>query len=240
MSEFSHATDKRAKYKVGHDPVDQIHEYDLDIEKREIYLFGREEYTYGETEASSDPGVDYVLANRFIKNLRILQSLSDEDILIHMKIMGGDCTEGMAMYQAIVACPNPVTILNYAAARSMSSIILQAADYRAMLPHSTFMFHEGDGEMAGTHKQLGTEYEHQNMQKRQMDMVYVERLREAKVFKRKSDRQILNWLKRQMDKKEEVWLSAEQAVEYNFADTIFGGNDEYNWPKLRSGWRGDA
>ena len=64
----------------------------------------------------------------------------------------------MAIYQAIEACPNYVTILNYTHARSMSSLIFLAADWRAMLPYSTYMFHEGTWGFEGTVRQARTEF----------------------------------------------------------------------------------
>jgi len=169
--------DKLTKYSKEFSAVDYIHDYGLDPEKREIYLFSREEFADKQgVDDVEEPGVEYSLANQLIKNIRILASLSDDSILIHMKSNGGDCTEGMAIYDAIITCPIPVTILNYTHARSMTSTILQAADWRVMMPHSTFMFHEGDSTASGTWKQVLTEMEHQTEQKRQMDEVYIDKL----------------------------------------------------------------
>jgi ATP-dependent protease ClpP protease subunit len=35
-----------------------------------------------------------------------------------------------------------------------------------------------------------------------------------------------------MDKKEDVYLTAEQAVEYGFADYVFGADGHYDWSGL--------
>ena len=43
----------------------------------------------------------------------------------------------MAIFDAIKICRSHVTILVYGQAESMSSIILQAADKRIMMPNST-------------------------------------------------------------------------------------------------------
>lgn len=133
-------THKKKKSIIEDGVISHVNDYGLDVEHREIFLFPREEYMYGGGEEGlEEPGVDFGMANQFIKNLRLLSNLSDEPILIHLKSCGGDWIEGLAMYQAIKACKNHITILNYASARSMSSIIFCAADYRAMLPFSTFM-----------------------------------------------------------------------------------------------------
>lgn len=201
------------------DKLALIHDYGLDIDNREIYLFGREESKIGVSEIDdliSEPGVDFMLSNQFIKNIRILEK-KDAPILVHMKTCGGMWQEGMAIYDAIKACPNHVTIVNYTHARSMSSIILQAADKRVMMPYSTFMFHEGTQGFQGTVKQLRTEYKESEKAMDQMLDIYVE----AAGVKKK-------WLKSQMDKKEEVYLSADEAVEQGFADCVFE-----NWKCLK-------
>jgi ATP-dependent protease ClpP protease subunit len=50
----------------------------------------------------------------------------------------------------------------------MSSLIFLAADKRVMMPHSTFMFHDGTMAQEGTVKQFYTEYEQTKIQEDQM------------------------------------------------------------------------
>ena len=147
MATYAH---KKKKVLEG-DIITHVNDYCIDIEHRELFLFPREEYTYGGgDEALPEPGVDFSLANQFIRNLRLLSNITDDPILIHLKSCGGEWHEGLAMYQAVKACPNYVTILNYASARSMSSIIFAAADHRAMMPFSTYMIHTGTAVLVGT------------------------------------------------------------------------------------------
>lgn len=238
MGNYTHTSDKRAYYRSQFPVIDYVHEFDIDPEKREIYLFGREDGPYEPMESGEveEPGVDFLMANRFIRNLRVLQSVSSDPILVHLNSCGGCWTQGMAIYQAIEACPNYVTILNYASARSMSSLIFLAADWRAMLPYSTFMFHRGTAVISGTQTQVDTEYEQNKVALGQMLDIYVKHLRHAETFSERTDKQIRSWLTRQMKQREEVYLTAEQAVEYNFADIVFGAGGEYDWKKLRGGW----
>lgn len=230
-----HKADKLVRYQKEVTALDYIHEYDIDPEKREIYLFGREEFVIscGTEEFLGEPGIDYTIANRFIRNLRMLQGLSDEPILIHMKTCGGDWIEGMAIYQAILACPNYVTVLNYSHARSMSSLILQAADWRAMLPYSTFMFHDGTYSFDGSVKQMLTEHVQAKIVAVQMMDIYLDKAEESEFFAGKSRRQIEIWMRHEMDKKEEVYLPAKLTVAMNFADIVFGIDGQYDWTKLR-------
>ena len=226
----THVKDKITKKYKADDPVTQLHDYNIDIPANHIYLFGEE--TYSDLAEGAEPGVEYIMANRFIRNLNMLMRRSDAPILIHMKTCGGDWKEGMAIYDAIKSCPNPVIILNYTHARSMSSLIFQAADKRVMMPHSTFMFHDGTMSLSGTVKQFYTEYEQTKIQEEQMLAIYIDSMRKQGKMKDEKPEKIRKWLRDQMDKKEDVYLSAQQAVDYGFADEIFGANGIYDWNAL--------
>jgi len=229
---YTYKRDKTAKYKES-DSISHVHDYGIDIPKNEIFLFPREEYSYSNVEASEEPGIEYTIANQFIRNIRLLSSTSEEPILIHLKSCGGDWIEGLAMYQAILACPNHVTILNYASARSMSSIIFLAGDKRVMMPYSTFMMHKGMTWLGGTGTQVRTEYEEFRKSEEIMMDIYVQALRESNPMEGWSDKKIRSWLEKKMKDKEEVYFTAEEAIEYNFADEIFGKDGKYDWAQLR-------
>ena len=228
-------TDKNLQYsKKKRFSVDDhfftIHEYSLDYENSEIYLMGSESYATELDEPLIEPGVDYTMANKFIKNLQTLMKKGpDEAILIHMKTCGGDWSEGMAIYDAIKNCPNPVTILNYSHARSMSSLIFLAGSKRIMMPHSTYMFHRGSQGMGGTVTQFLTEAEECKKALISMKNVYIEAMRKDGKMKKWSDKRIDTWLDDKMNKKEEVYFDAMQSVEFGFAHEVFDGN----WDKLR-------
>ena len=218
---------KSFKYSSEH-PLFDVHSYDIDWEANHIYLMGSEEYNLEGTE----PGVEYIMANRFIRNLNLLMRKNKDPILIHMKTGGGCWEEGMAIFDSIKSCPNFVCILNYTHARSMSSIIFQAADKRIMMPHSTFMFHDGTMGYEGTAKQYLTEAEELKKSTKQMMDIYVDAMKDKGKYNKWSRQRIFNWLRNQMDKKEEVYLNAQQTVELGFADEVFGANGEYDWETL--------
>lgn len=205
-----------------------IHDYDFDPISFQIYLVGREEPSIQEMELG-EPGVEFRMANRFIKNLDILNNIDPQRaILISMKTCGGDVPEGMAIYDAITSVSNPVTIVNYTHARSMSSLILQAANKRIMMQNSYFMFHEGTQEVGGTVKQVKS---HAEFFAKHFDVtmysIYADRMKHtsnSKVATWKEDR-IHKWLKEQMDEKEDVYLTANDAVQWGFADEVFSSWD---------------
>lgn len=213
----------------GH--IDTVQSYDIDIRLNHIYLFGIESYASGMgAEDIGEPGVEYVLANRFIRNLNLcMRANKDTPIIIHMKTCGGDWQEGMAIYDAIASCPNPVTILNYTHARSMSSLIFQAASKRVMMPHSYFMFHDGTFGIEGTVKTVESAVEfNKRVASGQMLDIYTKMMREGGSMSHRTENAIKKWLRAQMDKKEEVYLTPKETVELGLADEIFNGN----WSEL--------
>jgi len=186
---MAYTHNKKRKSIIEDGVISHINDYGIDIEHREIFLFPREEYMYGGGEEPLvEPGIEFGLANQFIRNLRMLSNISDDPILIHLKSSGGDWIEGLAMYQAIKACRCHVTILNYASARSMSSIVFSAADHRAMMPFATFMIHTGTNCIVGTGTQVVTEYKEVIKADKIMFDIYVERLRESEIMKGWTDK----------------------------------------------------
>lgn len=215
------------KYTSGDDHIYHVHEMNLDLKANEIYLVGETKYSEEQEDGMAEqPGIEYIMANRFIKNLNVLSRKSDAPILIHMKTCGGDWTEGMAIYDSIKLCPNYITILNYTDARSMSSLIFLAADRRVMMPHSRFMFHEGTFATSGTVKQTITEFEELKKSNEIMIDIYVDHLKNSDTgTKRKlSKKKIRNWIKERINKNEDVYFDAEETIRLGFADEIFDGD----------------
>jgi len=234
MAKPTHRPSTRKNYQHSEDPVFYTHNYGLDLQQNELYLVGREEYAFGYGEMSPEPGVEYTMANQFIKNIRMMQMHSAKPILIHMKTCGGMWEEGMAIYDAIAACPNHVTVLNYTHARSMSSLIPLAANRLAMMPHATYMIHEGTFGFEGTQKQLRTEYYETQKSMEEMLNIYVTRLKSQGKFKAKSRDWIRDHLAKMMNDNEEYYMDAQQAVDIGFADLVFGGDGVYDWKALKA------
>lgn len=229
MSETDHKLDHKVKA-VSEDPIWHMHEYDVDLQSNHIYLFGSESYQTGTgSDAGMEPGVDYVMANRFIRNLNLCMRVNpNKPILIHMKTCGGDYTEGMAIYDAIKSCPFPVTILSYTHARSMSSLIFQAANKRVMMPNSYFMFHEGTLAYEGNYRTVMNTVEFDKLGRETMIDIYVENMKKEGKFKRRSARWIRAWIVDQMNKRDDVFLKPNETVQLGLADDIFA----YNWATL--------
>ena len=105
----------------------------------------------------------------------------------------------------------------------MSSLIFSAGDKRVMMPHSSFMFHDGTMGMEGTVKQFLNEANQLKKTGQQMMDIYTGVMRFSSMWADKSEKDLEEWLRGHMDKKEEVYLSAKEAVKYGFADEVFSG-----------------
>lgn len=127
--------------KLTHDDVDKFFEYGLDIPNRTVYL-GCASYS----EDGDGNGVDFHMAERFIKALHILDNLApvgDKPITVIANNPGGSWYHGMAIFGAIKSCKNHVTMKMYGYAMSMGSIIPQAADEVLIDKYCRFMIHYG-------------------------------------------------------------------------------------------------
>lgn len=229
MDDATHYHDHLLKYNSDWD-ISIVHGHNLDVKANHIYLFGDERYSNNSSDPQ-EPGVEFAMANTFIRNINILMRKSHEPILCHMKTMGGFWDQGMAIFDTIRACPNPITILAYSDASSMSSIIFQAPDKRVMMPHTRFMFHGGGSGMFGTTKQILTEAEELKKITEIMISIYVDSMKKQGSMSKKSKDFIAGWLREQMNLKEEVYLDAHETVKLGLADAVFGTGG-YDWPSL--------
>jgi len=202
--------------------IEEIFDYGLDAEHATIYLQSIEDNVYNDVDDINEPGVEFRLANRFIKALDVLSGMDPyQHITVSMKTAGGDWGEGMAIYDAIMATTNPVTIVSYVHARSMSSIILQAANKRILMPHSMFLYHLGTMAAEGTWTQFYSEADFFAMTRDRMLDIYVDRMKAQGKASRWGRKRIRDWLVHRMQKVEDVYMTPEEAVEWGLADEIF-------------------
>jgi len=222
--------------------IEMLQEYNIDVDAGRIELFAEEVFAYnGILEFGEEPGVEYCMASRFIRNIGLLADIYEvkekpleerSPILVEMKTCGGDWSEGMAIYHAIRAATKkcPVTILSYTHARSMSSIILQAATKRVLMPESTFMIHHGQLGMAMQEEEtfysdLDFHRNNYDCRKRMLD-IYVNALKHGGSLKDENEDKIRETLLEMMVRKNNVWWTEWGAVEVGFADLVWDDYDE--------------
>lgn len=87
--------------------------------------------------------IDEEKAKEVIKNIRLLDFVSDDDITILLATEGGDVSWGLEIVDAIKECNSKVTIHIVGPCFSMGAIIAQAADYRKISKNATMMIHTG-------------------------------------------------------------------------------------------------
>ncbi len=216
------STDKYSTTETERNRIEDIHDRGIDTRHFVIYLQGIEDNPDSNNEGG-EPGVEYRMANQFIKNLDILTGISAErPITVSMKTCGGDWIEGIAMYDAVMATPNPISIISYTHARSMSSMVFQAANKRIMMPHSYFLYHEGTSAHEGTPKQIRSDLAFAKKTDGQMIKIYVDAIKRSPgKMKAWSRKRISAELVKQMNDHEDVYLTAQEAIDQGLADEIF-------------------
>ena len=214
-----------------------VHDHWIDPDSREIWIHSVD--VSGPGYEGEDPGVEYNMAIKVIKNLHYLRKKSSRArATLHLHSVGGNWQEGMAIYDTIKLMPYPVTIISYTQAESMSSILLQAAagpyDTRLVMPHSYFMFHYGEISTSGGLSAVETEIEFSKTQKKEMIDIYVDAVDGSPKFKEKTPTQIKKYLENCMEKKGDVYLTSKETVEWGFADGIVESWPNHTkWPKKK-------
>jgi ATP-dependent Clp protease, protease subunit len=196
--------------RLNRDDVDKLHDYGVYIPTRTIYM-GSESFT----DEGDESGCDGNMAQRFIKNLLVLESISVDKITILCNNIGGDEYHGLAIYDAIRNCKSKVTIKVFGHAMSMGSIILQAADERIMMPNSRQMIHYGTWGYVG-HAKTAQKWSQEGLKiDKWMERMYLE-----KIHQKHKDFTLDN-LQKMLD--HDTFLTAQESVKLGLADKV--GNE---------------
>tara|TARA_B100001778_G_C18579472_1_gene626712 strand:- start:526 stop:1197 length:672 start_codon:yes stop_codon:yes gene_type:complete len=194
------------------------HNYSCNIASREIFLHNH----YGSND-EENPGVEYKMSNTFIKNLRALDAKSSDQVTIHMHSVGGEWSDGMAIFDAITMSRCYVTIVAYGQVESMSSIIFQAADTRYITPNTYFMSHFGSTAAIGEYLSVQNLVKYEKQICDIMLSVYAKRCVEGNFFVEKygkgASTKVKNYLSTKL-KSGDWYITANEAVNYGFADKV--------------------
>ncbi len=204
--------------KLSLDHVDKFFDYGIDIPNRTIFL-GSAEY---DSEGDDGNGVDFFMAEKFIKALHILDAQApkhDMPITIIANNPGGSWYDGMAMYGAIKACKNHVTIKMYGYAMSMGSIIPQAADERLIDPYCRFMIHYGYDGSAGHSKIFSKHGDEGKRINYMMEDIYLDRMleKDAKEAKAGNGRHLEKILTQAVNRQQELDFPKPLPVKLKFS-----------------------
>jgi len=195
-----------------------IHEYNIDSKNREIYL-----HSYF-SDDGNESGVDYRSAIVFEKNLRYLNTLSLEPILIHMHLPGGDWQDCLGIYDAIKSSKSKTIIVASAKVESSSSVLLQAADLRILSTNTNFLIHYGSISVDNEHKAALSTVQWSEKESEKMIDIFTEKCINSKIYQEKNWKKMMarKHIVNQLATKRDWILTAEEAVYYNFADGILG------------------
>lgn len=195
-----------------------IHSFSLDVKHREIYL-----HSY--IDESDEGGVEYRVATSFEKNIRYLNNLSDDPILIHMHLPGGMWSDCLGIYDAIKFSKSKTILLAYGSVESASSVILQSANLRILMPNTNVLIHYGSFSINEEHSKAAASSVQWNEQEcDKMVDIFTDKCMNGAIALEK------NW-KRMMARKHIVsqlankcdWiLEAYESVRYGFADGVLG------------------
>ena len=205
--------------KPSSETVQDLHNFSIDVQGREIFLNSHI------ADCEEESGVDWRMATKFNKNIRLLTtgSMKEQPILIHMHTVGGNWEDGLAIYDIIKSCTNTqVTIIAYAHARSMSSIIFQAADTRIFMPNAIWLMHMGDMGFDGQAQSFEAEAAWAKKDHDRMLDIYVESAYGSMAYRGKSKKQIKNLIDRGLRLKQEWYMSARDAISHGYGDAVFG------------------
>ena len=155
-----------------------------------------------------------------------------------MQSVGGEWADGMAIYDAITNCQSYVSIVVYGQAESMSSIILQAADSRIMMPNSYFMSHYGSTDAGGEYLSVQNWVAYEKHICNVMLDIYSGQCINGKFFKDKyadkiTTTKVKNFLNTKL-KQGDWYINAEDTVNYGFADGVLGDRKYPNMTSVKN------
>jgi ATP-dependent protease ClpP protease subunit len=158
--------------------LNTLHNYNIDVDNRELYL-----HSYFSDE--DEPGVDYRSAVIFEKNLRYLNSVSLEPILIHMHMPGGDWQDCLGIYDALKSSKARTIIVAYAKVESSSTVLFQGANLRILMPNVNFLVHYGSISVDNEHKAALSMIQWSEKESEKMIDIFTDRCMNSKISKEK-------------------------------------------------------
>mgnify|MGYP001571479430 CR=1 FL=1 len=200
--------------------IDTIHQYSIDIDHREIYLYQE---------------IDDSVAAAFIKNLNYLNHLNHDPITIYSLSIGGEMTYSLGIYDAIKLSVSPTIGISCGEVASMGTIIAQAPNIRLLFPSTTFLIHEGSINLGDT--EAKTAISTMNSFKefiRRLYNIYYSSCKNGVFFHGKTESYIRKFFKQNLQRKSDWYLLAEEVVKYGLADGILGDGKYNNLSAIRN------
>lgn len=184
--------------KIQPDELQQFHDFGVYTPARIISL---------------DTEIDEDSAAQFIKNIRLMDHLTEKEITVLINTPGGSVHQGLAIYDAIKECRSEVITHAVGPCWSMGAIILQAGDQRIISQNATVMIHEGSTGFDEDHvKNIERWYKEDQRIGKVCDQILFEKMKEKNPKFTMKKLQQMNIF--------DTILTAEEAVKYGLAQKI--------------------
>lgn len=157
--------------------------------------------------------VEEHMSNHICAQLLLLESQdSKAPINIYVNSPGGSVVHGMAIYDVMQYIKSPITTIVMGQAASMGSLLAMAGDKRLITPNSRHMIHQPLGGASGQATEVEIQYRELQRWKDVLTKIYVKHTGHS--FEK---------LVSDMDR--DNFMTAEEALNYNLADTIVESRD---------------
>lgn len=194
-----------------------IQTFSIDPKNREIYL-------HSHVDTDEEYGVEFRPAVCFEKNIRYLNTLSNDPILVHMHMPGGVWEDCFGIFDTITTSSSPIAILAYAKVESASSVLLQAAHKRILMPNTHVLIHYGSLSIDNEHKAALSSIAWSEQESQKMIEIFTDKCLAGPMAQTKNWKRMMvrKHITSQLDNKSDWILNAREAVEYGFADGVLG------------------
>jgi ATP-dependent Clp protease protease subunit len=157
---------------------------------------------------------------------KALNEAGGQDVLINISSSGGSIIEGMAISEMIALYSGKTTTRGIGIVASAATIILMAGKKKEMTKNSFFMMHNSWGGVEGNVFELEKTIELLRMFDEQMAAIYTAQLESKGKLIGGDKEKTLEEVKKMMAA--ETWLTADQALEMGFIDSIIEEKEETN------------
>ncbi len=169
-------------------------QYDKLLKTRSLFLTGE---------------INMEMADKFIKDLVVLDSESQDPIKVYINSPGGDVNSGFAIYDMIRFISSPVILIGMGLVASAASLVLLAvpAERRIGLENSSFLIHQPLSEMRGNATDI------------EIHAIQLEKIKERinEIIAKATGKAIEDVAK---DTDRDHWLDAQQAISYGLISRI--------------------
>jgi len=157
---------------------------------------------------------------------KALNEAGGQDILVNISSSGGSIIEGMAISEMIALYQGKTTTRGIGIVASAATIILMAGKRKEMTKNSFFMMHNSWGGVEGNAFELEKTIELLRMFDEQMAQIYTAQLESKGKLIGGNKEKTLQEVKKMMAA--ETWLTADEALEMGFIDSIVEEKEEDN------------